>query len=254
MIKIETSFSSLLKYCEKEKYMGWDPFDGLNSTIFQNLPFKKIAFFRLVWIQLFKRSPINFRKLFLVPKEYNNKGLALFINGYCNLYRIASKNNNLYGNKAEIIKKITSLSEKLISNRNKKYSGACWGYNFDWQSRLLFLFPKNTPTVVATSYCVDALFNAYEITGKISYKDCALSSANFVLNDLNRTNHDSGYIMSYSPMNGNNTVINASLLGSKILSLCYKYSKNNKFKIEAKKIIKTCCSLQKKMVLGITVC
>ena len=44
------------------------------------------------------------------------------------------------------------------------YSGACWGYNFDWQARRLFLFKKNTPTVVATAFSVEALVESYEIT------------------------------------------------------------------------------------------
>ena len=90
------AFLKLLKYCESKKFIGWDPYDGLNSLLFQYSPLKNFSFFRLVWIQIFKRSPINFRKIFLVPKEYNNKGLALFINGYCNLYKIANNNNNTF--------------------------------------------------------------------------------------------------------------------------------------------------------------
>ena len=31
---------------------------------------------------------VNFRKLFLVPKDYNAKGIALLLSGYCNLYNI----------------------------------------------------------------------------------------------------------------------------------------------------------------------
>ena len=47
--------------------------------------------------------------------------------------------------------------------------------NFDWQNRE-FYRPKNTPTVVATSFCGEALFKAYEITKNQDYLNCALSS------------------------------------------------------------------------------
>ena len=36
------SFKKLKTYCEVEKFKGWDPYDGLNSRIFQALPFFKI--------------------------------------------------------------------------------------------------------------------------------------------------------------------------------------------------------------------
>ena len=78
---INNSFLKLKTYCEKEEYKGWDPYDGLNSKAFKSLPFKNWDIARLCWIQFFKLSPINFRKLFLVPKQYNSKGIALFLSG-----------------------------------------------------------------------------------------------------------------------------------------------------------------------------
>ena len=32
------SLNKLIVYCEKEKYKGYDPYDGLNSKLFQSLP------------------------------------------------------------------------------------------------------------------------------------------------------------------------------------------------------------------------
>ena len=54
------SFQSLRKYCEAEKFKGWDPYDGLNSKVLQALPFfKKSAICRLIMIEGYKRSPFN---------------------------------------------------------------------------------------------------------------------------------------------------------------------------------------------------
>jgi rhamnogalacturonyl hydrolase YesR len=240
-----SSLLSLKNYCEKENFQGWDPFDGLNSKIFQATPLKKWDLARLAWIQFFKRSPVNFRRLFLVPKEYNAKGVALFLTGYCNLYRYQQQTGkSQFGNAEELSGKIHLLSELLIKLQSKGYSGACWGYNFDWQARRLFLFPKNTPTVVATSFCATSLLDAYELTKEQKYLDIALSSADFILNDLNRTQKGNGFLFSYSPVEGNNTVYNASLLGSKLLSQCYSYTKNEEYKIAARLSVEACIEAQ----------
>lgn len=235
----------LKEYCEAEGFKGWDPYDGLNSRIFQGIPFlKRLSLCRLVVIQGFKRFPINLRSLAMVPKEYNAKGIGLFLQGYCNLYKTYSSLSCEYGSKEELLGRIHELAELLISLQSKGYSGACWGYNFDWQARRLFLFPKNTPTVVATCFCATALMDAYEITHKQEYLDVALSSAEFVLHDLHRTEYNDGFLFSYSPLQGNDTVFNASLLGSKLLACCYKYTGNEEYRLAARASVVACCNAQ----------
>lgn len=250
MNHIINSFSRLKSYCEAEHFKGWDPYDGLNSKLFQALPFlKKSALCRLVMIQGFKRCPINLRRLALVPKEHNPKGIGLFLSAYCDLYRAVKHNKKLadmFGTEEVIRKQITELAELLISFQSKRYSGACWGYNFDWQARCLFLFPKYTPTVVATNFCATALMEAYEITKEQRYLEIALSAADFVEKDLHRTPYKGGFLFSYSPLDGNDTVFNASLLGSRLLSYCYHYTHKEEYKELAEQSIKACCAGQRK--------
>ena len=38
MHKVINSFRLLKEYCENEGFKGWDPYDGLNSKVFQALP------------------------------------------------------------------------------------------------------------------------------------------------------------------------------------------------------------------------
>ena len=220
---IDSSFLKLKTYCEKENFKGWDPYDGLNSKLFQSTPLKHWEFARLAWIQAFKLNPINLRTLLLVPKQHNAKGIGLFLSGYCNLYRIAQSGNSSFGSKNEILKKINFLAGLLLEIKTRGYSNACWGYNFDWQNRVFFQ-PRYTPTVVATSFCGEALFNAYEITKNESHLNCALSSCDFIANDLNKTKiDDEQFIFSYSPLD-QSCVYNASLLGAKLLSFGYTYT------------------------------
>lgn len=243
------SFSRLKGYCEAEQFKGWDPYDGLNSRVFQALPFlKQSALCRLVMIQGFKRCPVNLRRLAFVAKEYNAKGIGLFLQSYCNLFKIVRKNPELsiaLGSREDIIVKINWLAKLLISLQSAGYSGACWGYNFDWQARRLFLFPKYTPTVVATNFCATALFDAYELTHNEHYLNVALSAAKFIMNDLHRAECNGGFLFSYSPLPGNDTVYNASLLGSKLLAYCYHYTKDEALLQAARASVIACCNGQR---------
>ena len=239
------SFIKLKNYCEGEQFKGWDPFDGLNSKVLKTiLPLKYSATLRLIVIQGFKRCPLNLRPIFGVPKEYNAKGIGLFLQGYCNLYRLLKQKPSLVnelGSKEGVLSRIHELSKLLISLRSKGYHGSCWGYNFDWQSRRLFLFPAYCPTVVATNFCATALIEAYEVTGNMEYLDVALDSAKFILNDLHLDEHEGEKMISYSPLHGNDLVSNASLLGSKVLAYCYKYSGNEEYFKVARSSVRACC-------------
>ena len=237
MKNLTSSFLKLKSYCEAEKFAGWDPYDGLNSKIFQATFLKKWDLARLAWIQGFKRSPINFRKLLFVPKSHNNMGLGLFLSGYCNLYRLADNGRSDFGDKEALKQYIINIGDLLLNYQSQGYSGSCWGYNFDWQARRLFLFPAGTPNVVVTAFCSEALFEAHIITGKKEFLNAALSASEFVINDLNRFEYRGGILFSYSPIDGNNTVFNASLLGAKILLLNYRNTKDNKKLALAKKAV-----------------
>lgn len=246
---INKSLLSLTAYIEKEEFKGWDPYDGLNSKAFQSLPFlKNWDLSRLAWIQLFKRNPVNLRRLFLVPKEYNPKGIALLLSGYCNLFKYQHLSGNYeYGNGRKLLNKIVFLADLLISVRSPLTgpgSFSAWGYNFDWQARRLFFFLKGTPTVVATSFGTAALVDAYEITKDEKYLNLALSTAKFVLNDLHRTQTQDGFLFSYSPLRGNDTVYNASLLGTKLLSLCYFFTRDPSQLEAARKSASACSAAQ----------
>lgn len=240
------SFERLKRYCEAEGYKGWDPYDGLNSRVFQALPFfKNKAFWRLCVIQGFKRSPVNFRPFFGVKKDYNAKGIGLLLQGYCNLVKLVRRYPELaadIGSEEELTVKVRRMAELLISLQSKgDYHGACWGYNFDWQARGGLFFPAYTPTVVATSFCATALIEAYEALGKSQYLDVALSSAEFVLRDLHRFEMSNGsFLFSYSPLKGNDTVYNASLLGSRLLAYCYKYTGNDEYLNASRSSVKAC--------------
>ena len=235
-LSVKDVFNKLSDYCELEGYKGWDPYDGLNSKIFQSLPFRKNSLIRLAWIQLFKRNPLNLRKLLIIQKDYNPKALGLFLSGECQNY--------LREPSLKTTERIDFFINKLIELKSEGYSGACWGYNFDWQSRA-FYQPKFTPTIVVTSYVANALLDAYEIfQDNTQLLELARSSCDFILSDLNRTvDLDGNFSFSYSPMD-NTVVFNASLLGSRLLARVYNITKEDILFDAAQKSVKYCVNHQ----------
>ena len=235
--KFTGSLNRLKTYCESENFKGYDPYDGLNSRFLQAIPLlPKSRYVRLAWIQFFKRSPVNLRSWVGIKKDYNPKAMGLFLSAYCQLYKAESKQ--------EYLDRIYFFIEKINSSVNKKYSGACWGYNFDWQSRAFFQ-PKNTPTVVATTFISNALLDAYEITGDGQLLINAKSACNFILKDLNRTYDEKcNFAFSYSPLD-KSVVFNASLLGSRLLARIYSFTQEKELIEEAKKSVTFCCDQQR---------
>ena len=141
-----------MDYCIRNNWAGFDPYDGLNSRLFNALPFVQNRICRLIFIQAMKRSPINFRPIFLVPKEENPKGLAVFCSALLILSKTGfSKNDDT----------ILHLLKRLIALKSKDTPYFCWGYNFDWQSRAFFL-PKFVPNIICTTFAGNALLDAYD--------------------------------------------------------------------------------------------
>src|SRR6202521_1837356 len=178
VIDLTTAHRDLWHWCRAHNFAGYDPYDALNSRLFQATPLRHSRIARLVWTQLFKRSPLNFRRLALVSAERNPKGTALFA-----LARLADY-RRLRTVEAEADAR--ALLDDLLAARLTGKSGAgCWGYNFDWQSRSFFA-PRGTPTVVPTAFAARAFIDAARAFGDESYLQAARSTCDFILGDLNR--------------------------------------------------------------------
>jgi hypothetical protein len=207
---LERALTNLLDWCRARDFAGHDPFDGLNSRIFQATPLKSSRAARLIWTQLFKRSPVNLRALARVPAGKNPKGTALF--ALAALAQFRTEPDALTEERAR------ALMRDLLAARLEGRSGAAWGYNFDWQGRAFFA-PKGTPTIVPTAFAARALVEAASEFKDESYLRTARSACEFILRDLHRTEETSAdeVCWSYSPLD-RTRVFNASLLAAETLS------------------------------------
>lgn len=202
------AYEQLLAWCREHDFAGHDPFDALNSRLFQATPFANSRNARLLWTQLVKRSPADLRTLARVPAERNAKGIALFALAQLATYR------RLRTAEAELQAK--NLLSVLLSMKACGLSGAAWGYNFDWQSRNFFA-PRGTPTVVPTAFAARAFIEAARVFNDEEYLNTARSVCDFILNDLPRTvETDTELCFSYAPKT-NTRIFNASLLAAEVL-------------------------------------
>lgn len=199
----------LSDYCRESGYMGWDNFDGLNSLLFRNSWLYHLPFMRLAWTQFFKRSPINIRMLTRVPKGYNPKGLALFIQGLL-----------LRGDRDEAERLVGIVKEMTCSG----YSGTSWGYNFDWQSRN-FLTQVGTPNAVTTVFVINALLEYYRETGNSGWLESAVDGCKFLLENLILFEDKKKLCIGYIP--GSNTrVHNVNMLVAAVLARVSRLTHN----------------------------
>jgi hypothetical protein len=227
---VQQGLTNLQQYIEKENYRGFDPYDGLKSPLFK-IPFlKTFKPIRFYAQQAVKRSPVNLRGLLMVPKGYNPVTLGLCIQGYAYLLNVFPQH------KEDIQKKIDFLIDELEKMQAKTFSGACWGYDFDWEARYAKI-PGYEPTVVATGIVTNSLFECYKFTKNEKALELCMSACNFVLKDLKRTYDAEGnFCFSYSPFD-TQVVFNASMKGARLLAQVYSVTLEASLKTEAQKAV-----------------
>ena len=206
--------------CKKDYYKGWDVFDGLNSNVLNKTLLFKLRLWRLFWIQIFKRLPINLRSLFLVPKGYNAKGLALFARGFINLYKIE--------NNAEYLDTIYKLAEIIISQKSKTRKYFCVGYNFFWEARA-FSVPAFTPNIIVSSFVGQLFLDMYGVDKNKKWLQYTKQICYFIEHELKLLEKENEICFGYIP--GEKTIVhNANLMGADLFARLYKYTFVEKYK------------------------
>jgi hypothetical protein len=218
--QLQDIYDKLFAYCESEKFAGYDPFDGLNSSIFQATPFRKFTISRLAFLQFVKRSPFNLRPILRIPKGVNAKGIALF--SLAELSRFRATNENIHADNAKSLLEVLSGLTIEINDRKS------FGYNFDWQSRAFFA-PKGTPTIVPTAFAAQAFTEGFELFGDESYLKIAASICDFIVADLNRIDETVDEVsFSYTPID-RSVIFNASLLAGECLARIGEIRSNEEY-------------------------
>lgn len=222
------SVLKLKGYIEANEYRGFDPYDALKSPLINNPVFRKIPFASFAAQQLIKRLPFNLRPVLGIPKGLNPVTLGLCIQAYTSLSKAGLLSN------ADLVSVNNKLIRTLTEMIPKGYHGACWGYDFPWQSRY-FRVEAYQPSIVATGIITNALFRYLTQVDDADAKKLIISSAEFVMQDLNKLDqHDGEFCFSYTPFDSY-PVYNASMKAVRLLSQAWSLSGNEKYLIAAEK-------------------
>ena len=228
--ELQAAIEKLENHIISEEYRGYDPYDGLMSPIFKLPILKSNKIIRFAFQQVFRRIPFNLRPILGIRKGLNPVTLGLFIQACTYLSKVFVDYSDFY------LSQIDYCVHELAKLRSLSYSGACWGYDFDWEARYAKI-PAFMPTVVATGIIENGLYEYYCHFKDDRAKELILSAAEFVVSDLNRSYDGGTFCFSYSP-NDSQKVYNATMKGARILSHAYAISSDAKYIEEARKTVK----------------
>jgi rhamnogalacturonyl hydrolase YesR len=232
---VENCINEMLSYIQAEDFAGYDPYDALNSPLVAGIGAKS-KLVKIAATQFFRRCPVNLRPLFGIKKGHNPKGIGLFLWGYCRLFALT-------GNQA-YLEKVDYLLDLLDKLKSVGYSGNCWGYNFDWQSRSA-MRPRGTPTIVNTAFIGHALLDCFKLTGRQKALDMAVHVKDFILKDIHRTKSNDTFCFSYTPID-NEVVHNANLMGASILARLLQFCRDDSLKDAVKQSLDYSMRLQRR--------
>jgi hypothetical protein len=215
---VEEVTQKLLAYCRASDWAGYDPYDALNSRLLAAVPFLNSRVPRLVLTQVLKRSPINIRRLALIPRTQNPKAIALFLSAFLKLSRIRMADQEY----------CYVMIERLIALRSQGIPYWCWGYSFPWQTRTNIV-QAWAPNLVCTSFAANALLDVYEQRQDARCLRMATSAAEYILNELYWTDGGSTCGFSYPLPSLRGSVHNANFLAGALLCRIYHHTGEQKF-------------------------
>jgi hypothetical protein len=202
-----------------KRLRGHDPYDALCSPVFRLPVLRSNRLLRFGAQQTVKRLPFDVRRVLQVPEQLNPVSVALALQGSAYRSRVAAARDVDAGSnrRAEAKHRVAQLGELVSAG----WSGACWGYPFDWEARYASL-PAGTPTIVATGMVTNALAVADEAFDLPEARELILRAVSFVIEDLQRSSGPEGsFCWSYSPMD-RQIVLNATLKGSRLLAQAHE--------------------------------
>ena len=186
-------------------YAGWDPYDALNGARWPRWMLRTRRGRQLA-TQIVKQSPVEVRHLVGVPPGVSAYTLGHALRTQARLFR-----GGVLPDAAEHVASTLSILDALSLHG---WSGPCWGYHFDVQTRFFF-YDTLTPNIVATSVVATGMGEVTE-AGLADCSERLAGVAEFVLSDLPRVCDSDGQNIGYIP-SSSTVVHNANMLAAATL-------------------------------------
>jgi hypothetical protein len=196
----------LARWGDGRAWRGTDPYEGLSSTRRVVRPLKRTAMGRRLLIQAVKRSPFDLRPLLGIEPKPDAASVA---------WSVSALARDGFLGPGEAAPMLGRALELLDGLRSPGYEEPCWGYHFDFQSRVFF-YGRREPNTIATAFVGHALIDAHQATGDPRPLDLAAGAGRFFRRFVPLTQAAEGGYFGYlrgdrSPIH-NSSMLVASLL------------------------------------------
>ncbi len=187
--QLATVFQRLAAWGADRRWVGPDPYEGLNVPLARIAPGKKG---RQVVVQAYKRLPFTPPWPLSAPLRANSKALGIVVSAYSTP---AGSGLPSVGMRSELIDQLASM--RIEASR-------AWGYHFDLQTRHLF-YEGSEPNAIATCFVAQGLLD----TGEDAAAELALEARPFLRSLLR--DGDAGSYFAYVGQ-GSRLVHNANVM------------------------------------------
>ena len=150
--KILNLAQQLTMALRKDGWKGYDPYDALTSPFLRRVRSK---WGRIAATQLLRYSPVNFRAFLGIKKGLNPKAMGLLIRALVRLHSQTGRD--------EYLGDVQNLLGLMIKAKVQQgaHGATGWGYNFSWQSRVLFC-DEYAPNIQTTIIVAHALYEVID--------------------------------------------------------------------------------------------
>jgi hypothetical protein len=196
----------LARWGDSRGWRGTDPYEGLSASRRVVAPLKTTPLGRRLLIQAVKRSPLDLRPVLGIQPKPDAASVAWAVSAFA---------RNPFAERDEARRMLARALDLLDKLRSPAYDEPCWGYHFDFQSRVFF-YRRGEPNTIATAFAGHALLDAYEALGDPGLLDRAAGAGRFFMSSVPLTDAGSGAYFGYlagdrSPIHNSN-LLAASLL------------------------------------------
>jgi len=214
---VSQNIDSLYSWIKKENSNGWDPYDGLNSSITKSIAPKSL---KIIFIQMNKFSPVNLRPILQIKKGLDLKGISIIAQANYRLFKIT--------NDYKYLKELQYLTSIIVSNSlYDKYEFHCWAsHYFPYMATDKSEMKEISPDIIGTSQAIIALLNGYELLGEQKLKDVAFNASSSLIEHFVGKN-SRGLFLKYTLGENDKIVLNASAQGLEAFSYVLNFNKDN---------------------------
>ena len=219
-------FLRLYAFIKSNNFSGYDPYDFMASPLARKRYLPQNRSLIILLTQLFRYSPVNFRKFLRIEKRQNLKTLVLTARSIINYFEA-------FGRSEELEKDLQTVLTMILKHAQINNSFLSWGrIDYDYYSTT-GLQKKESSLIYLTALAGYLFVEAYEYYRLDKYLAIAEKVGDFLSSIPAYEENDS--ICFYYTTTLPNKIYNASAHACAFLGLLYRYLPKEEYLLRAKK-------------------